>query len=213
MGWIDGNPMHEESLSAAKMAKVDFIVNVVNNIEEKIAGIFAGDLDQAHRAGVDMCNKVHRVKVPRKADVVITSPGGFPRDFDLHQSQKAVVPAEMCCKKGGVIILVAEASDGIGKFGNWLKSAKEPKDVIDRFKKEGFTPESSSKALYYARALSNFKVIVATRGVSDKDLKEMFFIPISDIQQAIEESIKIMGQDAEFIFIPHGSDIIPELES
>ncbi|MDI3533259.1 MAG: lactate racemase [Synergistaceae bacterium] len=213
MGWIDGNPMHEESLSAAKMAKVDFIVNVVNNIEEKIAGIFAGDLDQAHRAGVDMCNKVHRVKVPRKADVVITSPGGFPRDFDLHQSQKAVVPAEMCCKKGGVIILVAEASDGIGKFGNWLKSAKEPKDVIDRFKKEGFTPESSSKALYYARALSNFKVIVVTKVISDKDLKEMFFTPIPDIQQAIEESMKIMGQDAEFIFIPHGSDIIPELES
>jgi nickel-dependent lactate racemase len=61
--------------------------------------------------------------------------------------------------------------------------------------------------------LSSFKVVVVTKGVSDKDLKEMFFIPISDIQQAIEESIKIMGQDAEFIFIPHGSDIIPELES
>ncbi len=79
--------------------------------------------------------------------------------------------------------------------------------------KEGFTPESSSKALYYARALSNFKVIVVTKVISDKDLKEMFFTPIPDIQQAIEESMKIMGQDAEFIFIPHGSDIIPELES
>ena len=212
MGWIDGNPMHEESLAAAKMAKVDFIVNVVNNIQEKVAGIFAGELDQTHRAGVDLCNKVHRAKTPRKADVVITSPGGFPRDFDLHQSQKAVVPAEMCCKKSGVIILVTQAPDGIGKFGGWLKNAREPSDVIERFKKEGFTPESSSKALYYARALDNFKVMVVTEGIPAEELKEMFFMPMKDVDQAIEESLKLMGPDAEFIFIPHGSDIIPEVE-
>ncbi len=211
MGWIDGNPMHEESLAAARMAKVDFIVNVVNNIDEKVAGIFAGELDMAHRAGVDLCNRVHRARTPRMADVVITSPGGFPRDFDLHQSQKAVVPAEMCCKKGGVIILVTQAPDGIGKFGGWLKNADKPGDVIERFKKEGFTPESSSKALYYARALDNFQLMIVTDGISADELREMFFIPIPSVEVAIDESMKIMGSDAEFLFIPHGSEIIPEV--
>lgn len=212
MGWIDGNPMHEESLEAARMAGVDFIVNVVNNIDEQIAGIFTGEVDQAHREGVKLCNRIHRAKVPEKADVVITSPGGFPRDFDLHQSQKAVVPAEMCCKMGGTIILVTEARDGIGKFGNWLKNAKKPEEVIERFKKEGFTLESSSKALYYARALMNFKLMVVTKGIQEEELKEMFFIPVQNIQKAIDDSIKLIGGQAKFIFIPHGSDIIPEIE-
>lgn len=211
MGWIDGNPMHEESLEAARMAGVDFIVNVVNNIDEKIAGIFVGELDQAHREGVKLCNQIHRAKVPEKADIVITSPGGFPRDFDLHQSQKAVVPAEMCCKVGGIIILVTEARDGIGKFGNWLKNAKEPKEVVERFKREGYTPEASSKALYYARALMNFKLMIVTKGIPEEELKEMFFIPVQNIQKAIDDSIKLLGGQAKFIFIPHGSDIIPEI--
>ncbi len=213
MGWIDGNPMHEASLEAARMAGVDFIVNVVNNINEEIADIFAGELDKAHRKGVDLCNKIHRAKVPEKADVVITSPGGFPRDFDLHQSQKAVVPAEMCCKKGGIIILASESRDGIGKFGGWLKDAKNPKEVIERFKKEGFTPESSSKALYYARALNDFKLMIITDGIPEEELKEMFFVPVKNLQQAIDDSVKLVGEQAKFIFIPHGSDIIPEIES
>jgi len=213
MGWIDGNPMHEESLKAARMAKVDFIVNVVNNEDDKIADIYAGDLDKAHKEGIKLCNKVRRVKVPERADIVITSPGGYPRDFDLHQSQKAMSSAEMCCKEGGVIILVTEAIDGIGKFGNWLKNAKTPREVIERFKKEGFTPEASIKAFFYARALVKYKVIVVTKGVSQEELRNMFLIPALDIQEAIKKAINFMGKDAKFIFIPHGSDIIPEINS
>ena len=213
MGWIDGNPMHEESLEAARMAKVDFIVNVVNNEDNKIAGIYAGDLDKAHKEGVKLCNKIRRAKVTEKADIVITSPGGYPRDFDLHQSQKAISPAEMCCKPGGVIILVAEAIDGIGKFGNWLKNAKTPGEVIERFKKEGFTPEASIKAFFYARALVKYKVIVVTKGVLPEELRNMFLMPALNIQEAIKGAINIMGKNSKFIFIPHGDDIIPEINS
>ncbi|WP_232618982.1 phage major tail tube protein, partial [Acetomicrobium sp. S15 = DSM 107314] len=58
MGWIDGNPMHEESLSAAKMAKVDFIVNVVNNIPEKLINfrVYLDGTDLLGVADVDLPN-------------------------------------------------------------------------------------------------------------------------------------------------------------
>lgn len=209
LGWINGNMMHEESSEAARMAGVDFIVNVVNNTDGEIADIFVGELDKAFIEGVKLCNSIHQITVSEKADIVVTSPGGFPRDFDLHQSQKAVVPAEMCCKKGGVIVLVTEARDGIGKFGSWLKNAKNPEEVVSRFKKEGFTLESSSKAFRYAKALMNFKLIVVTKGISPEELRKMFFLPFGDIQNAINESIKIIGTNSKFIVIPYGSDIIP----
>ncbi|MDD4897084.1 MAG: nickel-dependent lactate racemase [Atribacterota bacterium] len=213
LGWVNGNPMHEEALEAARMANVDFIVNVVNNIDGEIADIFVGDLEKAFNKGVKLCNKVHQVIVSEKADIVITSPGGFPRDFDLHQSQKALVPAEMCCKEGGIIILVTESRDGVGKFGSWLRNAKNPEEVVSRFKKEGFTIESSSKAFRYARALMNFKLMVVTKGISSEELKKMFFLPAEDVQCAVDESIKIIGPHAKFIFIPYSSDIIPTVKT
>jgi len=210
MGWIDGNPFHEESLEAARLANVDFIVNTVDNENKEMVGVFAGDVDKAHKAGTKLSDYIWRVKIPEKADVVITSPGGYPRDFDLHQTQKALSAAEMCCKPGGVIILVAEASDGIGKFGNWLKNAKTPGEVIERFKKKGFTREASVKAFMYARALIKHKVIIVTKGVTQEELRNMFFIPSLDIQEAIKKAIDNMGKNAKFIFIPYASDIIPD---
>jgi len=211
MGWIDGNPFHEESLDAARLAKVDFIVNTVDNENKEVVGVFAGDVDKAHKAGTRLSDNIWRVRVPEKADVVITSPGGYPRDFDLHQSQKAISTAEMCCKPGGVIILVSEAADGIGKFGNWLKDAKTPREVIERFKKEGFTREASVKAFMYARALIKHKVIIVTKGVTQEELRNMFLIPAESIQEAINKAIDNMGKNAKFIFIPYASDIIPDL--
>jgi len=211
MGWIDGNPFHEESLEAARLAKVDFIVNTVDNEKKEVVGVFAGDVDGAHREGTKLCDNIWRVKVPEKADVVITSPGGYPRDFDLHQSQKALSTAEMCCKPGGVIILVAEAIDGVGKFGNWLKDAKTPREVIERFKKEGFTRDASIKAFMYARALIKHKVIIVTKGVPQEELRNMFLIPSLDIQEAVKKAINITGENTKFIFIPHGNDIIPDI--
>jgi len=210
MGLIDGNPFHEESLEAARLTNVDFIVNSVDNENKEVVDVFAGDVDKAHREGTKLSDSIWRVKVPEKADVVITSPGGYPRDFDLHQSQKALSTAEMCCKAGGVIILVAEAADGIGKFGNWLMSAKTPTEVIGRYKKEGYTHEASAKAFMYARALVKNKIIVVTKGASHYELKNMFLIPAENIQEAINKAIDIMGKNARFIFIPYASDIIPD---
>ncbi|HEX7512436.1 MAG TPA: lactate racemase domain-containing protein [Candidatus Methylomirabilis sp.] len=76
-------------------------------------------------------------------DFIIT-PGGFPRDIDLHQAQKAMSTAEQVAADGGVIVLLAECADGIGKFAAWLKGAKSPQDVIERFKREGFTRRGST---------------------------------------------------------------------
>src|SRR6185312_12886971 len=52
MGVMENNVFHSESLAAARMVGVDFIINVVKNQQGGIVRVVAGDLDAAHLAGV-----------------------------------------------------------------------------------------------------------------------------------------------------------------
>lgn len=209
MGWLDGNPFHEEALAVARMAGLSFIVNAVENSARGLVAAVAGDVDAAHRAGVEVCRKIWEVAVPAKADVIIVSPGGYPRDFDLHQSQKAVSCAELICKPGGRIILCAEARDGAGKFAKRIKEARHPQEVVDQFNREGFQADSSSKAYMWCRGLLQFSVAVAGSKVGVEELSELFMLGSPTLQEAVDTALKDYGNDATFLVIPHAAEIIP----
>lgn len=209
MGWYQGNPFHEESLLAARMVHVDFVVNTIDNESRQVVAVVAGDVDLAHKKGVEICRRIWEVDLPRKVDITITGPGGYPRDFDLHQSQKAVSCAEMATRPGGIIILCAEARDGIGKFGGWLKAAKTPDEVIERYKREGYTAEASAKAFMYARAFKKHKVMIVGCRVPAEELREMFMEPYQDLSAAVNAALAELGAAATFVVIPYASDMIP----
>lgn len=211
MGWYEDNPFHLESLWAARKVGVDFMVNTIDNSRREVVAAVAGDVDLAHRRGMEICRRIWEVPLAARADVVVTCPGGFPRDFDMHQSQKAVSVAELAVAPGGVIILVAECPDGIGKFGSWLKEARTPQDVIERYRREGYTREASAKAFMYARALVKHRLVVHARGVSAGDLSSMFMVPAASFQDAVDTAAGMAGPGASFLVIPHASDIIPSV--
>jgi len=212
MGWLKGNPFHDEALAAAYIAGIDFIVNSVDNAERELVSCVAGELNAAHLKGVEICAKIWTVPVSGKADVIIVSPGGYPRDFDMHQAQKAIGCAEMICREGGQIILCAEARDGIGKFGQVLMDAKDPQEVIDKFVKYGYTPDKTSKAYMWARAVQHFKLTVACCQVGKEELESMFLEGVDTIEEAIASALQRCGDEASFLVIPHASDITPVVD-
>lgn len=211
MGQMENNPFHDESLEAAERVGVDFIVNAVKNSKKEIVSIVAGHLKTAHEAGVRICEDSWKVKVDHPYDIVVCSPGGYPKDIDLHQSQKALASAEVVARKGGVIILVAECRDGVGKFAKWLVEAKDPQDVIDAFERNGFTPDHSSKAFMLARALKHHHVILVDPRI-DRDLVEaMFFRYAATLDEALQMAYDLVGSSADVLFIPHAVDCIPAI--
>ncbi len=52
---MDGNPIHEDMVWAAKKAKLAFIVNVVLNAGKEVIHVAAGDMRAAHGPGVNSC--------------------------------------------------------------------------------------------------------------------------------------------------------------
>ena len=54
---IDGNPCHQEALEISKKAGADYILNVTLDQNFKITGVFAGDLEGAHKQALKQIKK------------------------------------------------------------------------------------------------------------------------------------------------------------
>ena len=208
LGWLQGNPFHEQSLEAARIAGVDFILNSVDNYKKEVVRCVAGELNEAHLEGVKLCREIWGVHMPQKPDVVIVSPGGYPRDFDLHQSQKAVGCAEVLCREGGTIILCAEMKDGIGRPGKVLQEASSPEEVIETFRREGYTPYANSKAYMWARAIRRFRIIIAQSSLSQEEVESMFMEYAPTVQEAVDRTVRGKEGKLHFCVVPYGSDIV-----
>ena len=210
-GWMKGNPFHEEAVKVVRNVGVDFILNVVKNSCGQVVAAVAGELEAAHEHGVALCEKIWQLNLPHTYDIVIVSPGGFPRDIDLHQSQKAMSAAEMVIAKEGIIVLVAECRDGIGKYADWLKQAGSPREVIERFECEGFTRDHSSKAFMCARALEHHRVYFYCSGIAGDELEQMFFHAVQSPQEAVDRALEAKGPDARVLVLPQAVSCVPRV--
>ncbi|MCA1786508.1 MAG: nickel-dependent lactate racemase, partial [Desulfobacteraceae bacterium] len=102
-----GNPSHEDMMEVAAFLKADFIINVVPNLDGDITGIFTGNWISAWQKATQLVDKIFGVSIEEKADIVIASAGGYPKDINLYQSQKTIDNAVYAMKKGGVAIILA----------------------------------------------------------------------------------------------------------
>lgn len=213
MGWVDGNKFHENALEAAKMTMADFILNTVQNARKEITHVVAGDVEKAWREGVEVSREIYEVTVPHPVEIVITSPGGYPKDIDLYQSQKSMAAAELMVKDGGTVILPAECRDGVGTRGfyEWMSGAACPQEVIERFIREGYSI-GSSKAWMFSRCIKRAELIVVTQSIEDQTLQEMFTKRADTVEQAIAMALARHGENAKILLLRNGSDLIPRFE-
>lgn len=210
MGWVEGNQFHLAAMEAAKRAGTDFILNLIQNKHKDITQAVAGDLEVAWLAGVEASRKIFEIEAPSGVDIVVAAPGGYPRDSSLYQSQKSMAAAEMVVKTGGSIILPVACTDGVGSEGfyEWMVSASCPEDVIERFKKEGFSI-GTAKAWLYSRCLIKAELIVVSNGLDEVTLSSMFTKKASDFETAVKMALERQGKDAKVLVMRNAADMIP----
>lgn len=113
-GSIDDNPLHAELLEIARMARHDFIVDVSLTRDRKIAAVFAGEPEAAHRTGVRWVSSALMQTVEKPFDAVITSGAGYPLDMTFYQSIKGITAASQIVRQGGNILLFGACEEGVG---------------------------------------------------------------------------------------------------
>lgn len=206
---LEGNPFHEYGLRVAEAVGVDFLVNVVISRKRQIAGVFAGQYKEAHRAG---CRLVERHSVRHLedyADVVITSGGGYPLDATFYQISKALICARNILKKGGSILVACECREGLGspEFSGILRSCCSPQEFNSRhcdpsgFVIDQWCAQNIYQALDYAGS-----VYVYSPGLSEKDINNIGARKVDDLQSAVDSLVA--GGAARVAVVPAGPYVV-----
>ncbi len=212
-GVLTGNPVHEDMVEAAKLAKADFVLNVVTNSKCEVVKAFAGDLEQAFLEAVKLVDEMYRVTVDRRADIVVVSCGGSPADINLFQAYKALDAALEAVKRGGVVVLVAECPEGHGNqvFYDWMMRFGDLKSV-EREIKRNFVL-GGHKAYYLLKALSNHKIILVS-SLPDYYATNIFKLKTARaVNDALNEAFNIAGKAARVWAIPYGNFTLPEFKA
>jgi len=212
-GVLEDNPVHEDMTDAAKLAKVDFIVNVVTNSKNEIVAAFAGELLPAFNEGVRLVDEMFRVTVDRRAEIVVASCGGNPSDLNLYQAYKAIDSALEVVKRGGVIILVAECPEGNGNqaFYDWMMRYPDLK-AMEREIKRNFIL-GGHKAYFLLKALQNHQIILVS-SLPDYYATNIFKLKTARaVNDALNDAFNIAGKVARVWTIPLGNHTLPQVKA
>lgn len=209
-GNLDTNPVRLDLEEAIETISIDFIVNVVLDKKKQIIKAVAGHFIKAHREGCKFLDQANKIEIRNKADIVITTPGGYPKDINMYQSQKALDNAKHAVKKGGIIILVASCLEGLGEkvFERWMLNATSPESLIVDIQKN--FELGGHKAAAIAMVLQNSKIFLVSEMKADF-VKKLFMEPFSDVKAAIDKAYEEQGKDAKVLTMPYGGSTLPIL--
>ena len=210
-GNLEGNPLRRDLEQAAAMTGVDFIVNVVLDEHKQIVRAVAGDLVAAHREGCKFLDGMYMKPIDARADIVIVSQGGAPKDLNLYQTQKALDNAKHAVKKGGTIILIGSCREGLGSkvFEEWLMAAPDAHSMIERIGRQ--FQLGGHKAAAIAMVLENAEIYLVSE-LEDSFVERIFLKPAHSAQEALDRAFARLGPDATVLAMPYGGSTLPRVK-
>jgi nickel-dependent lactate racemase len=204
-GSIEENPLHQELLEIARMARHDFALDVTLTQQREISGVFAGNPVEAHAAGVAFLRATSLASLPAFADVVITSAAGYPLDLTFYQCGKGITAAQHVAKPGGRILLLGECAEGTGspEFSDKLRNFAGNQEYLREIADTPVVPDQWQLEKLALVGL-NHELFFYTPGVSAKDLGALGAHSFSDPNVAVDRVIAGLPAGARVVLIPEG---------
>jgi nickel-dependent lactate racemase len=213
-GITEGNPIWEEMREAALLTKPTFLLNVALNRERQISGIFAGDLLEAHRVGVEFVRQASMVKVEAPFDIVLTTNSGYPLDQNLYQGGKGISAANQVVCPGGVIMMFCACEDGLpdhGMYAELLRMADSPERMLEILAEPGFSAQDQWQVQTQSRILLDHRIYIYSDGLSNRQIREAMFRPCRDPNRTLKELEARFGPRRRIAVLPEGPQSIPYL--
>lgn len=215
-GVIEGNPQHEDAMEFAKAIKVDFILNLVLNQDQRLCRAVAGNIVEAWLKGVELSKAFREVTLPEACDVAITA-SGYPLDQVLYQGPKITSAvfrvAQRVIRDGGTIILPMEATEGIGHHREFYElmcvGNGDPKAIIERC--YSHPTKDQWGAQIWARTLEKLNMIIVTERVPPSLIERMGIKHCYTLQEAVEQVIAQYGPNCKIAVFPKATSVLPKI--
>ncbi len=208
-GITDGNPAHEDMMECASLAAPDFIVNVVPNLAGRICGVFAGNWVSAWRRATRLVDEIYGAEIREKADIVIASAGGYPKDINLYQTTKTMDNAVHAAREGGVCVILAECVD-IREPLEYFRWFDHPTiEEHDRALRADYTIAGWC-ALITREYCRRCPTILLTRPENADFARQAGLIPVATIEEALALARERCGKnDPTYTVMPNGANTLP----
>jgi nickel-dependent lactate racemase len=204
-GSVTENPLHDELLEIARMARHDFMLDVTLTRSREISGIFAGDPVKAHAAAVTFLRESSLESLPAYVDAVITSAAGYPLDMTFYQTIKGITAAQHILRPGGKILILGECSEGAGspEFARKLSRYRGAQEFLDEIRD---TPVDVDQWQLEKLALVELKhpVLFYTPGIPAAALGALAARHYDSPASALEALLSDLPKDARVAVIPDG---------
>jgi nickel-dependent lactate racemase len=212
-GSTKGNPMHEDMMEIAALARPDFLVNIVPNLDGQIAGVFAGNWASAWWEATRRVDHIFGVPIAGETDIVIASAGGYPKDINLYQTQKTIDNAWRAMKPNGAAIILAECPDirEPKEFFDWF-------DYTDRLKMEKALRADYALAGWLAFHQLEYRdkglIILVTREENFPYAEKARLQPVASVVEALRVAHAHCGASRpEIPVMPQGANTLPLIKT
>lgn len=197
-------PIRADLEEALQFVPIHFLFNLIVNQEREVLSAVAGDIIEAHRAGVRSASPHFFSSVKQTYDVVIASAGGFPKDMQLYQAIKTLQNAADFTKPNGSIVLIARCEEifGNGLLQYWIETIQDRKEMV-RMLEERFVL-GPHKILHISTILQKHSVFLLSE--VPKPLVELLgFEPIEDLQQILDQLVGSGNPEKTIAIMPNGA--------
>jgi nickel-dependent lactate racemase len=217
---VEDNPMRLDLEEAAAMLGPPvFIVNAVLNARKEVVRIVCGHPVAAHREGARASLAIFGVRIPALADVVIASSN--PMDQDLRQGMKSLANTIGALRRGGTMIVMVRAEEGVGVFG--LANAKLPLGrrtlkflaplllpLIPKIRLSGLGEEDRFFLYFALQAMSRAELLIVAPTIP-AGVKAN--VPFARFPESLEEAVDIARRrhprGAKVLLFPYGGSTFP----
>lgn len=214
MGLFRSNPMRQDVEEIGKMIGIDYALNIVINTDNRIINCFWGDPYEVVNKGIKTIEDKIQINIQglrNYFDLVIASAGGYPKDINLYQSQKAITHACLFSKEHAPIILIAECIEGPGseKFEHFFENKDSFIQVIDHFCSQPFEI-GPHKAFQLALQGRDHPIILVSS--MRKNIVNKFFLRSENkVKDALNEALSLVGKDPQIAVLPYATHTLPKI--
>lgn len=206
-GRLAGNPVHQAMVEACAMVEPAFILNTVLAPDKRIMAAFCGPWREAHEAGCRYYGERFSFPLAERADLVVVSCGGFPKDINLIQAHKSMEYASQALREGGVMILLAECRDGFGNatFFNWFRHRR-----LDEFEAALRSHYEINGQTAYSMLMKaqRFRIILVSR-FPEHQVEQMGMVPARSLDEALAKAEGVLPTQWRALVMPEGGGVLP----
>jgi lactate racemase len=204
MGCLLGNPVHEELMDSLRLCPLDFCIHLIGDSTQHIFDIVTGDPVESWKQGIQIFQHYNQITISQKADNLIVSAGGYPKDINMYQAHKALEMSSKAVKKGGDILFVAQCSEKWGHpvFEKYAKKKMEFEAICQEMR-EGFV-FGLHKLYYLAQLTKRFRLFLYS-SFTEGETHLLHMEKVNHLQQYIQN----IHSSRTICLLPQGSIGIP----